>query len=99
MASNTIFVGGLSFDAGEEDVKQFFSEFGTITTVRIPVHSDTGRKKGMAFVEFESPTAAQAARAKDQLQANVDAKSLGRPSKAFGKGLAIASKKKKKFHV
>jgi hypothetical protein len=38
-ASNTLFVGGLSFDAEEEDVKQFFSEFGEITTVRIPVHS------------------------------------------------------------
>jgi len=53
-ASNTIFVGGLSFDAEEADVKAFFEEFGEIKTVRIPVHMDTGRRKGMAFVEFSS---------------------------------------------
>ncbi len=52
VASNTIFVGGLSFDAEEADVKAFFDEFGEIRTVRIPVHQDTGRRKGMAFVEF-----------------------------------------------
>lgn len=51
-SSNTIFVGGLSFDAEEADVKAFFEEFGEIKTVRIPVHMDTGRRKGMAFVEF-----------------------------------------------
>jgi len=66
--SNTIFVGGLSFQAGEEDVKEFFSEFGTVVSVRIPVHSDTGRKKGLAFVEFSSPAEAQAALAKDQAE-------------------------------
>lgn len=87
-ASNTIFVGGLSFDADESAVKEFFTEFGEITTVRIPVHSDTGRKKGMAFVEFKDPAAAQAALSKDQAEMmgrwlNVSlSTSTGRPSTA-----------------
>jgi nucleolin len=67
-ASNTIFVGGLSFQAEESDVKDFFSEFGEIRTVRIPVHSDTGRKKGLAFVEFVNPQDAAAAVSKDQAE-------------------------------
>jgi uncharacterized membrane protein YgcG len=67
-ASNTIFVGGLSFQAEESDVKDFFTEFGEIRTVRIPVHSDTGRKKGLAFVEFVNPQDAAAAVSKDQAE-------------------------------
>ena len=66
----------------------FFAEFGDVTTVRIPVHMDTGRRKGMAFVEFKSPASATAALAKDQAEMmgrylNVSlSTSTGRPSTA-----------------
>jgi nucleolin len=48
----TVFVGGLSFDASEEDVKDFFKECGPINAVRIPTFEDTGKRRGIAFVEF-----------------------------------------------
>ncbi len=52
MANNRIFVGSLSFDATEEDLKQVFSEAGTVVSTFIPVDKMTGRKRGFGFVEM-----------------------------------------------
>ena len=54
MANNRIFVGSLSFDATEEDLKQVFSEAGTVVSTFIPVDKMTGRKRGFGFVEMAS---------------------------------------------
>jgi RNA recognition motif-containing protein len=54
MANNRIFVGSLSFDASEEDLKQAFSAFGTVVSTYIPVDRMTGRKRGFGFVEMST---------------------------------------------
>jgi RNA recognition motif-containing protein len=56
-----IYVGNLSFDAGEEDVRAQFEGFGQITSVAIIKDKFTGRPRGFAFVEMAQDTEAQAA--------------------------------------
>ena len=65
MASNKIFVGSLSFQATEDDLKAAFSPFGTVASVFIPVDRMTGRKRGFGFVEMSSPE--EAARAIEEM--------------------------------
>ncbi len=48
----TIYVGNLSFQATEDDVKEVFGEYGTINRVSLPVDRETGRMRGFAFVEM-----------------------------------------------
>jgi len=48
-----IFLGGLKEDVDENDLKEYFKEFGTITNVNIVTEKDTGKKRGFAFVEFD----------------------------------------------
>lgn len=54
----TIYVGNLSYDATEEDIRQAFAEFGTVASVNIISDRETGRPRGFAFVEM--PDGAQA---------------------------------------
>ncbi|CAM9347847.1 unnamed protein product, partial [Choristocarpus tenellus] len=58
-------VEGIPWTCNEEDVKRFFKDCGTITSVRLPRWQDSGRARGYAHVVFESPAGAQAAFAKD----------------------------------
>jgi cold-inducible RNA-binding protein len=56
-----IYVGNLSFDAGESDVRQLFEAFGQVSSVSIIEDKFTGRPRGFAFVEMATDTEAQAA--------------------------------------
>ncbi|MGB7567459.1 MAG: RNA-binding protein [Chitinivibrionales bacterium] len=56
-----IYVGNLSFDAGEADVRQLFEAYGQVTSVSIIEDKFTGRPRGFAFVEMAQDTEAQAA--------------------------------------
>jgi len=47
-----IYVGNLSFQATEDDLREAFSEFGEITSVNIIMDRETGRSRGFAFVEM-----------------------------------------------
>ena len=47
-----IYVGNLSFDATEEDIRQAFAEFGDVQAVNIIKDRETGRPRGFAFVEM-----------------------------------------------
>jgi len=47
-----LFVGGIKEEIEEEDMRDFFSEFGTITDLVRMKDKETGRKKGFGFVEF-----------------------------------------------
>lgn len=59
--SNKLFVGNISFKMSEDELKDLFSQTGTVVSVAIPTDRDTGRKRGFAFVEMENENAAQAA--------------------------------------
>src|SRR5579862_922492 len=48
----TIFVGNLSFNASEGDVREAFEAYGTVDRVNIVTDRDTGQQKGFAFVEM-----------------------------------------------
>ena len=56
-----IYVGNLSFDATEDDVRQLFTEFGEVSAVNIISDRDSGRPKGFGFVEMPQAEQAQAA--------------------------------------
>ena len=48
----SLYVGNLSYDVEENDLKQVFVEYGTVNRVQIPTDRETGRKRGFAFVEM-----------------------------------------------
>ncbi|MEH2059179.1 MAG: RNA-binding protein [Nostoc sp.] len=57
----SIYVGNLSYQVTEEDLKQAFAEYGKVNRVQLPTDRETGRPRGFAFVEMESDTQEQAA--------------------------------------
>lgn len=59
--SHTVYVGGLSYDATEDDVRDHFSQCGSVLSVRMPTFPDSGRSKGLAFVEFDGQAGVDAA--------------------------------------
>lgn len=48
----TIYVGNLSFQATEEDLRDVFAEYGEVQRISMPMDRETGRKRGFAFVEM-----------------------------------------------
>ncbi len=50
----TIYIGNLSYQATEEDIREVFTEYGTVKRVVMPVDRETGRMRGFAFVEMSS---------------------------------------------
>ena len=51
----TIFVGNLNYTATAEDLTGFFSQKWEVTSVSIPIDRETGRGRGIAFVNLASP--------------------------------------------
>lgn len=47
-----IFVGNLSFNTNEESVRELFSPYGDVDSVRIITDRETGRSRGFGFVEM-----------------------------------------------
>jgi len=47
-----LFVGNLSYDVTESDLRDFFQPVGQLSTVILPMDRDTGKPRGFAFVEF-----------------------------------------------
>ena len=56
-----IYVGNLSFEATEEDIRTAFSEFGTVDAVNMIQDRETGRSRGFCFVEMPNDEEAKAA--------------------------------------
>ena len=56
-----IYVGSLSYDVTEEDLKQTFEAFGEVESVRIIKDMRSGRSKGFGFVEMPGKAQAQSA--------------------------------------
>ncbi|XP_023027750.1 RNA-binding protein squid isoform X2 [Leptinotarsa decemlineata] len=49
-----IFVGGLSTDLTDDDIKSYFAQFGTIVEVEMPFDKTKNQRKGFCFITFES---------------------------------------------
>ncbi|MBN1903095.1 RNA-binding protein [Candidatus Sumerlaeota bacterium] len=56
-----IYVGNLSYQMNESDLKTMFEAYGTVDSARIVTDRDTGRSKGFGFVEMPDQEQAQAA--------------------------------------
>ena len=48
----TIFIGNLSWETEEEDLKDLFKTYGEVRKCTIPLDRDSGRKRGFGFVEM-----------------------------------------------
>ena len=49
-----IFVGNLSFNTNEDELRQMFESYGQVDRVSIMTDRDTGRSRGFGFVEMTS---------------------------------------------
>ena len=56
-----IYVGNLSYDITEEELRQEFEAFGQVESVNIVTDRYSGRAKGFGFVEMPTTSEAQAA--------------------------------------
>jgi len=54
-----LYVGNLSFDSTEADLKGLFGRHGTVESVAVITDRETGRPRGFAFVEMSEASAAQ----------------------------------------
>ena len=53
-----IYVGNLSFDATEDQVRAMFEAYGPVDRVSIVTDRDTGQSRGFAFVEMSDDDSA-----------------------------------------
>lgn len=51
MAKN-LYVGNMSFSTTEDQLREAFSQHGTVTKVQVIMDRETGRPRGFAFVEM-----------------------------------------------
>lgn len=56
-AVKKIFVGALKKDVTNEDLSDYFSQFGTVTDAQIVIAKDTNTSRGFAFVTFDDTDA------------------------------------------
>ncbi len=56
-----IYIGNLSYEVTEEDLKQAFEAFGEVESVKIIKDEYTNRSKGFGFVEMPDKANAQSA--------------------------------------
>ncbi len=56
-----LFVGNLSWDATDNDLKEIFSKFGELSEVTVLRERDTNRSKGFGFVTFTNDKEAETA--------------------------------------
>lgn len=47
-----IYVGNLSYDTSEDDLRSAFEAYGEVDSAKIITDRDTGRSKGFGFVEM-----------------------------------------------
>ena len=57
----SIYIGNLSYQVTEEDLKLAFAEYGKVSRVQLPTDRETGRPRGFAFVEMETESQETAA--------------------------------------
>lgn len=60
-ATDTLFIGNLSFQASEDDIRGAFAECGEIISIRLPTDRETGQPKGFGYIQFSSIDEAKAA--------------------------------------
>lgn len=56
-----IYVSNLSFNVQDEDLKEFFTPYGEVTSAKVINDKITGKSRGFGFVEMSDKTASEKA--------------------------------------
>jgi RNA recognition motif-containing protein len=56
-----IYVSNLSFNVQDEDLREFFAEYGEVSSAKVITDKFTGKSRGFGFVEMPDTEAAQKA--------------------------------------
>jgi len=51
--SKNLYVGNLPFNTTADDLREAFSQFGTVSRAQVISDRETGRSRGFGFVEME----------------------------------------------
>ena len=70
-----IYVSNLSFNVQDEDLREFFTPYGEVTSAKIITDRETNRSRGFGFVEMSDDAAAKKAIAELD-QASVDGRTV-----------------------
>jgi len=55
MNESRLFVGNLAYQTLENDLQEYFSQAGVVTSVNLMMDKFTGKSRGFAFIEFSTP--------------------------------------------
>jgi cold-inducible RNA-binding protein len=94
MSNSKLYVGNLSFQTTEDELRAHFGQFGTVSDVFVAMDKFTGRPRGFAFVTMGTPDEAKIAIEKTNgvdlggrtLQVNEARPKEERPAGGFGGG-------------
>jgi RNA recognition motif-containing protein len=71
-----IYVSNLSFNVTDEDLRDYFAEYGEVSSAKVIMDKFSGKSRGFAFVEMSDDEAAQ--KAIQELDgASVDGRTIG----------------------
>jgi RNA recognition motif-containing protein len=56
-----IYVSNLSFNVQDEDLREFFTPYGEVTSAKVITDRETGRSRGFGFVEMSDDAASKKA--------------------------------------
>jgi RNA recognition motif-containing protein len=63
-----LYVGNLSFDSTEDEIRALFEQHGTVESVNLITDRETGRLRGFGFVEMDQAGAEAAIKALDNTE-------------------------------
>ncbi len=94
MSNSKLYVGNMSFQTSEAELRAHFEQFGSVTDVYVAMDKFTGRPRGFAFVTMGTPDEAKVAIEKTHgvelggraLQVNEARPKEERPAGGFGGG-------------
>lgn len=61
MSQARLFVGNLSYQTGENELQDYFAQAGAVKSVNLMMDKITGKSRGFAFIEYNTPEEAQKA--------------------------------------
>lgn len=71
-----IYISNLSFNVTDEDLQDYFAEYGEVSSAKVIMDKFTGKSRGFAFVEMPDDEAAK--KAIQELDgASVDGRTIG----------------------
>jgi RNA recognition motif-containing protein len=59
----SIYVGNIAFSTSEDEIRNLFSQYGEVTSVKFINDRETGRFRGFGFVEMDDSAAIEAVHA------------------------------------